>query len=467
MRRASGLALGRLRLTVAPNGCGELAADVPPAPVDDPRGLPGLGARRRSRAAGRAGGTGAHKWADRRLLEPAEATGAVPLVLDARRHRARGVAGERVHRRERRDDHAARRRAHTCRRHPPRGCSQLLPVREEPLRLDRLLAGRRGVPHRLGPRRRAGARLRRDTAMDGRGRVTGRRRRPSSTPLGRASHDRDEATHELQFVIVMGGAAPDDQVEDVLVRPRRGRRARPRRAGADAMVIGAIGEHGLIGSLSFDGIAGRRADPAGLEAVQARLARDVTRADRDPGARAARRRRPFRPDRRAVHGRVARADADHRACRPCRRREHAARRGVQAADVAVQLPRARRRGAGHPRRGARGDRAAAGDRAAGPAAHRARWPPSPTSSRSARGTCRTSSCSPRSAGRDKPVLLKRGAVGHARGAADGRRVHPEGGQSAGDSVRARHPDVRDRDPLHARHRRRPGPQGADPPAGDR
>jgi 3-deoxy-7-phosphoheptulonate synthase len=62
------------------------------------------------------------------------------------------------------------------------------------------------------------------------------------------------ATHELQFVIVMNAAAPDDEVEDVLaLLAEAGAHGRVS-PGTDAIVIGAIGEHGLIESLSFDGM---------------------------------------------------------------------------------------------------------------------------------------------------------------------------------------------------------------------
>ena len=58
-------------------------------------------------------------------------------------------------------------------------------------------------------------------------------------------------------------------------------------------------------------------------------------------------------------------------------------------------------------------------------------------------------------------------VGDARGAADGGGVRAQGGQPERDAVRARHPHVRDRLPLHARHHGRAGAQGALAPAGDR
>ena len=55
----------------------------------------------------------------------------------------------------------------------------------------------------------------------------------------------------------------------------------------------------------------------------------------------------------------------------------------------------------------------------------------------------------------------------ARGAAPGRRLHPQGGQRRRDPLRARHPHLRHRDALHARPRRRPVAQAPHAPAGDR
>jgi 3-deoxy-7-phosphoheptulonate synthase len=64
------------------------------------------------------------------------------------------------------------------------------------------------------------------------------------------------SAHELQFVIVMDGGADDDEVEDVLER-LAGVGAHGRVApGRDATVIGAIGEHGLLGSLTLDDLDG-------------------------------------------------------------------------------------------------------------------------------------------------------------------------------------------------------------------
>jgi branched-subunit amino acid aminotransferase/4-amino-4-deoxychorismate lyase len=82
--RADGIELGRLRLTVAPGSDGKLMAEAVAAEVD-----PALIFPARERAVGLRslvveGGLGAHKWADRALLEREEVKepGAVPLLLD-------------------------------------------------------------------------------------------------------------------------------------------------------------------------------------------------------------------------------------------------------------------------------------------------------------------------------------------------------------------------------------------------
>jgi para-aminobenzoate synthetase/4-amino-4-deoxychorismate lyase len=82
---AAALELGRLRLDVAPDGEGNLAQAVKTADVDPALVFPSW-----ERAVTLApvivpGGIGAHKWADRRLLDRAQAElgTAVPLVVDA------------------------------------------------------------------------------------------------------------------------------------------------------------------------------------------------------------------------------------------------------------------------------------------------------------------------------------------------------------------------------------------------
>jgi 3-deoxy-7-phosphoheptulonate synthase len=62
--------------------------------------------------------------------------------------------------------------------------------------------------------------------------------------------------HELQFVIVMDGTAADDQVERVLVRLAEAGASGRVAPGRESTVIGAIGDHGLLGNISLDGIAG-------------------------------------------------------------------------------------------------------------------------------------------------------------------------------------------------------------------
>ena len=67
----------------------------------------------------------------------------------------------------------------------------------------------------------------------------------------------------------------------------------------------------------------------------------------------------------------------------------------------------------------------------------------------------------------KPVLLKRGLLGHHRGVADGGRVHRAARQPGHRAVRAGHPHVREGHPQHARHLRGSGRPAAVPPAGHR
>ena len=73
--------------------------------------------------------------------------------------------------------------------------------------------------------------------------------------------------------------------------------------------------------------------------------------------------------------------------------------------------------------------------------------------------------------RDRPLrapgAAQARAVRDARRAADGGRVHPQGRQPQRDALRARHPHVRDRLPLHARPDGRARAQGALAPARDR
>jgi para-aminobenzoate synthetase / 4-amino-4-deoxychorismate lyase len=83
--RSRGIRLGRLRLTVAPDGAGGFTTEIVATEVDPLLVFPSweLAVDLRSLVVER--GLGVHKWADRALLERAEAeapAGSVPLVLD-------------------------------------------------------------------------------------------------------------------------------------------------------------------------------------------------------------------------------------------------------------------------------------------------------------------------------------------------------------------------------------------------
>jgi para-aminobenzoate synthetase/4-amino-4-deoxychorismate lyase len=81
---AAGTELGRLRLTVVPDAAGSTTASVRVAAVDAALVFPDWGGAVELAPVTVPGGIGAHKWADRRLLERAEAevAPAVPLVVD-------------------------------------------------------------------------------------------------------------------------------------------------------------------------------------------------------------------------------------------------------------------------------------------------------------------------------------------------------------------------------------------------
>jgi para-aminobenzoate synthetase / 4-amino-4-deoxychorismate lyase len=79
---ARDITVGRLRLTVAPNGGGVLAADVRAVPVDPAIVFPAVSGGARLAPLLVPGGWGAHKWADRGPLATAEVNGSVPLVVD-------------------------------------------------------------------------------------------------------------------------------------------------------------------------------------------------------------------------------------------------------------------------------------------------------------------------------------------------------------------------------------------------
>jgi len=83
--RAHELPLGRLRVTLAPDGQGRLDLTAVTADVDPITVFPSAGHVPELAPVTVAGGLGGHKWADRRLLDQAAATldGALPLLVDA------------------------------------------------------------------------------------------------------------------------------------------------------------------------------------------------------------------------------------------------------------------------------------------------------------------------------------------------------------------------------------------------
>ena len=85
--RAAGLALGRLRLSLTPQGAGALHADAVVQPVDRVTVLPGWELALDLRSVVVDGWSGAHKWADRRLLERLDAQAAPESALLVDRER--------------------------------------------------------------------------------------------------------------------------------------------------------------------------------------------------------------------------------------------------------------------------------------------------------------------------------------------------------------------------------------------
>lgn len=84
VEHASGIALGRLRLTVAPNGADGLGAEAVTADVDPALVFPAWDRAVALRGVDVPGGLGAHKWADRRIVQQAESDpdGPVALIVD-------------------------------------------------------------------------------------------------------------------------------------------------------------------------------------------------------------------------------------------------------------------------------------------------------------------------------------------------------------------------------------------------
>ena len=173
-----------------------------------------------------------------------------------------------------------------------------------------------------------------------------------------------------ELLIVMGPGATPDQTEHVVARLAEVGVSARVSTGREATVIGAIGDRDLLASLPLEAYPGVHqvlpiVKPYKL--VSRELAADLTMID-SLGRRLGD--SYFGLIAGPVLRRDARADARDRPRRRRGRRDDAPRRRVQAALVAVLLPGSRAGGAGDPRRGPRGDRAADRHRADGRARRR-------------------------------------------------------------------------------------------------
>ena len=268
------------------------------------------------------------------------------------------------------------------------------------------------------------------------------------------------------MVVVMAADAEKTDVDGVVERVRE--------AGGDAFVsrgvsrtiVGLVGDIDQLDTLNLRSMPGvsdvvRITAPYKLVSREHHQERSVIRVARGAD-------RPGHADRhrRAVRGRDRRADAGVGADGQGGRGGAAARRRVQAAQLAVRVPGTGRGRAEDPGRRAGGDRPADRDRGGRPGRRR--------SGRQLRG---------HAAGRhpqhaELPAAAggrRRRQAGHAqarherhhRGMADGRRVHRPARQPRHRAVRARHPDLREGHQEHAGHQRGPGRAAAVAPAGDR
>ena len=77
---------------------------------------------------------------------------------------------------------------------------------------------------------------------------------------------------------MMSGHAPDDQVEDVLLRLSEAGSYGRVAPGRDSIVISAFGDPQMIHSLALENVRRRREGAAGQQAVQARVGRVAARS---------------------------------------------------------------------------------------------------------------------------------------------------------------------------------------------
>ena len=195
------------------------------------------------------------------------------------------------------------------------------------------------------------------------------------------------------LIVMRHGAAQEDIDRVVATIEEMGYQARPM-PGKQRTTVGLVGQRRPGGRVPARRAPRRAGNHPRHQAVQAGFARVEGRVHRRPAfRRAQRRRRRGGGDGGTLLGGKRATDPRCRARGAGGGRDRAARRRLQAAQLALLLPGPGPRRASAARPSAGGDRAADRDRGDGRRGARSRCSRSPTSSRSARGTCRTTRCS--------------------------------------------------------------------------
>ena len=272
--------------------------------------------------------------------------------------------------------------------------------------------------------------------------------------------------HAPELLIVMSGTATPEEVEHVVARLEEVGAQAHVTPGRQATVIGAIGERELIASLPLEGYAGVEQVLPILKPyklVSREISPDPTVID--------------------VRGRRIGDGYFGFVAGPCtvenREQTLVTARAVAAAGCTMLRggafkPRTSpytfqglgQEGLEHPRRGARGDGPAARDGAMDPREVEPVVETADVIQIGARNMQNFSLLAEVGKVR-KPVLLKRGASASIEELLMAAEYVVREGNARGDPLRARDQDVRDVDALHARHRRDPGAEAGDAPAGDR
>ena len=265
----------------------------------------------------------------------------------------------------------------------------------------------------------------------------------------------------IDLMIVMREGASAADIDHVLQRLAEAGARGHVSTGDLVTVIGVIGDREMIAGLPHGGVPGGGQGPAHPATLQARQPGVPAQRHGDPDRAEQDRRRALRPDRRTLLGRdreqILASAAYVKAAGATMMRGGR----LQAAHLALRLPGAGCRGAQDPGRGARGDGTAHRHRVDGPAAPgrrgrvRRRHPD--------RRAQHAELLPAGGGGRGRQAgAAQAGPVGHHRRAADGGRVHRQGGQRPGHPVRAGHPHLRDRHAQHPGHLGDPGASSSAP-----